>query len=622
MISDEDIQKVSAATDFVALVQETVPVVRKGHDYWCCCPFHHEKTASCKIDAAENLFHCFGCGEGGTVFSYVMKLYDMGFREAVHFLADRAHIEIEDTAAEGASTSEKRRIVECCEEACNFFSMQLLRGKSDGCKNARAYLAKRKFNIDIAKKWKLGYAPGHGSLIAHLQSKGFTPEEAEKANLAFVRNGRMQDRFFNRVMFPIFDSKGDCIAFGGRVIGDGEPKYLNSSDTLIFHKSNVLFGLDKAKSAMTATGCAAVVEGYTDVIACHEAGIENVVATLGTALTMQHIKLLSRYATRKIVYLFDGDEAGQRAAERALQFIDYKMTPEAGQSRCDLHAATIPGSMDPAEYIEAKGPDAMRQVLDNSGSLIDFGINRKISKHDLSTPEGRSRALVDAISILAPIKDSILAKDYASKIAFLTRVNEADALEQLKNLKPPRRDSGDEIQDFVPNVRVHEAPGTKAASPANREPVELSAAEIDRRKNERELVSLGVNYPALALSRGDDLLGIQWHVPLHKVIIEKITDMLMDDLNLSSTVALNRISQEIPGSDSIITSALADSDEDAKANFNILITNVIVDDLDAVQETLTYDMAVETDNKKRAEILNKISEIAQKKIKITSQNEQ
>lgn len=264
----------------------------------------------------------------------------------------------------------------------------------------------------------------------------------------------------------------------------------------------------------------------------------------------------------------------------------------------------------------------MRQVLDNSGSLIDFGINRKISKHDLSTPEGRSRALVDAISILAPIKDSILAKDYASKIAFLTRVNEADALEQLKKVTPPRRDADDDVQDFIPqqNIKLPANEATQAAKAE--EPAPLSAAEIDRRKNERELVSICVNYPALALSRGDDLLGVEWHVSLNKVVIEKLTDMLMDDLNLTSQVALNRVSQEIPGSDSIITSAICESEEDAKAKFEILITNVIIDDLDAVQESLTFDMAVETDNKKRAEILNKISEIAQKKIKITSQTEQ
>ena len=170
------------------------------------------------------------------------------------------------------------------------------------------------------------------------------------------RDGRLRDRFFNRVMFPISDIQGDCIAFGGRVIGKGEPKYLNSQETPIFHKSQVLYGLDKAKAAMASTGDAVVVEGYTDVIALHEGGIENVVATLGTALTLRHIRILSRHASKRIVYLFDGDAAGQRAADRALQFVDDSMTPEAGKSRIEVCAVTLPDNLDPASSSPPEAP--------------------------------------------------------------------------------------------------------------------------------------------------------------------------------------------------------------------------------------------------------------------------
>ena len=613
MISDEDIQKVSAATDFVSLVSETVPVKQKGRDFWCCCPFHQEKTPSCKIDPAENLWHCFGCGEGGTVFTYVMKLHNVTFREAVHMLADRAHVDIDDTSEGGVPTSKKSRLKECCKQACEFFSEQLLRGKSSGCNNARAYLHSRKFNIDVAKRWNLGFAPGNGQLVQKLSELGFTNDEIEKTNLGYNRQGTLSDRFFNRVMFPIFDIRGDCVAFGGRVLGEGNPKYLNSSETVIFHKSNVLYGLDKAKSDIVSSGYAVVVEGYTDVIACHEAGIKNVVATLGTSLTMQHIKLLSRYASKKIVYLFDGDEAGQRAAERALQFIDYQMTPEAGQSRCDLHAATIPNNMDPAELIDSKGAEAMREILDNSGSLIEFGIKRRIAKHDLSNPEGRSRALVDAISILAPIKDSILAKDYASLIASITRASESDAIAQLSKLKNPKKANKAPENNFNKSEENFKPQTTNITT----EHHEVDEREKNRLQNENKIVSLGLQNPILTLSKADDLLNINWHNNLNRTVIENALDILSDDLSTSSTVLINRILKENPKAESVVTSAISLDEEDAKEDFTVIMNNLLFDDMTEKQDNLNVDLASEFDNVKRAEILKQITEIAKKKAELS-----
>ena len=605
MISDDDIQKVNAATDFVSLVSETVPVKQKGRDFWCCCPFHQEKTPSCKIDPAENLWHCFGCGEGGTVFTYVMKLHNVNFREAVHMLADRAHVDISDTAEGGAPTSEKNRLKECCKAACDFYHEQLLRGRSSACDNARKYVASRHFNIDVAKRWNLGFAPGNGTLIKKLGELGFTPDEMMKTNLAFNRSGTLSDRFFNRVMFPIFDIRGDCIAFGGRVLGKNDPKYLNSSETSIFHKSNVLFGLDKAKNSIVSTGYAVVVEGYTDVIACHEAGIQNVVATLGTSLTMQHIKLLSRYASKKIVYLFDGDEAGQRAAERALQFIDYQMTPEAGQARCDLHAATIPNNMDPAEYIEAKGADAMKDILENSGPLIEFGIQRRIAKHDLSTPEGRSRALVDAISILAPIKNSILAKDYATLIASMTRASESDAIAQLNKLQPPKK------YEKQPDPAPANAPVPTQAPVQTTDTIDKH--EQNRVKNERQIVALSLQHPLLALQKADDLISLNWHNNLNKTTVEKALSILSDDLQTTSTVLINRIIKENPKVKGVVTSAMSMDEEEAEENFAIILNNLILDDVTEKQENLNIQLASEFDNVKRAEILEEITKLAKKK---------
>ena len=440
-ISDDDVRRVREASDLVALFGERTPVRQRGRDFWCCCPFHEERTPSCKIDPSAQLWHCFGCGEGGDVFSYVMKLEDLSFPEAVRWLAERAGVQITESGGPQLPRGRKARLKEVCKRAAEFYHTQLMRSKSpDAAPRARVPGQPRRLGGSVPNDWDLGFAPGRGALVRHLRQLGFSNEEMVEANVATDGGGRgLRDRFYNRVMFPIRDVQGECIAFGGRVIGQGEPKYLNSQETPIFHKSEVLYGLDKAKAAMAATGVAIVVEGYTDVIALSEAGVKNVVATLGTALTARHIRALSRHAQHKIVYLFDGDAAGQRAADRALQFIDRSMTPEAGRSKIELFAVTLPDDLDPADFVRQRGADELRSCLEGAQPLLKYGIERRLARHDLSTAEGRSRAMAEALQVLAPIKDSLLAKDYAVQIAGRVRAREEDALEALSRLTPPAR---------------------------------------------------------------------------------------------------------------------------------------------------------------------------------------
>ncbi len=473
-INEADIARVREATDLVAVVQDVVPLKQKGRDLWCCCPFHQEKTPSMKVDPSTQLWHCFGCGEGGDVFGFVMKSEDLSFPEAVRLLAERAHIDIAEEEGRGPRTTQnqKLRLKEVCRATAEFYHDELLRNRSPEADAARKYLAGRELKTPVAKRWKLGFAPGRGALVRHLTSKGFSGDEMTLANVALPgRDGRLRDRFFNRIMFPIFDASGDCIAFGGRVVGKGEPKYLNSQETPLFHKSKVLYGLDKAKAAMAATGIAIVVEGYTDVIALAEAGITNVVATLGTALTAQHIRLLSRHASKQIIYLFDGDEAGQRASDRALGFIDSSMTPEAGRTKTELAAVTLPDNLDPAEFVAARGADALQQLLAQAKPLLEYGIDRKLARVDMRNTNARMQAMVEAINLLAPIKDSILAKHYAVEIAGRTQVREEDALELLAKLQPPRRYDGRE---------------EGGSAPAQPQPTAPRAVEIAGRTQVRE----------------------------------------------------------------------------------------------------------------------------------------
>jgi DNA primase len=394
----------------------------------------------------------------------------------------------------------------------------------------------------------LGYAPGRGALVSYLRSKGFSYEEMVLANVAMGpregQRGPTRDRFYERVMFPIFDVRGECIAFGGRVIGQGEPKYLNSQETPIFHKSEVLYGLDKAKAGMTATGTAVVVEGYTDVIALHEAGVNNAVATLGTALTRQHIRALSRYASKRIVYLFDGDAAGQRAADRALQFIDYSMTPESGKSRVELLAVVLPDDLDPADFVAQRGADALRSHLDAAQPLLQFGIDRRLERHDLGSPEGRSHALADALSVLAPIKDSLLAKEYAVQIAGRVRAREEDAIEQLSKLQEPRQ-----YESAQPAAQPTPAQEARARF------ADLPGTERNRMRIEREFLSVCAQNPAIALEHAGTMAQVKWHSTLYGQIAASMLQTLSEDAQASAAMLVTRAAAAVPQAASILTSA-------------------------------------------------------------------
>lgn len=551
-LSDEDIQRVREASDIVAVIGERVPVKQRGRDFWCCCPIHNEKTPSLKIDPALQLWHCFGCGAGGDIFGYVMKTEDMSFPEAVRRLAERAHVDIAETGGRaGASSSRKARLKDICAETAVFYHLQLMRNPAQPAADARAYLGGRGLGGEVPKRWNLGFAPGNGALVRHLSSKGFKPDEMMEANVATKgRDGRLRDRFYNRVMFPIADVQGDCIAFGGRVIGKGGPKYLNSQETPVFRKSQVLYGLDKAKAAMTATGVAVVVEGYTDVIALHEGGLQNAVATLGTALTMRHIRVLGRHAQKKIVYLFDGDAAGQRAADRALAFIDESMTPEAGKSRIELCAVTLPDNLDPAEFVAARGADALRELVAGAQPLLEYGIERRLSEHDLSKAEGRMRALSEALGVLAPIKDSLLAKDYAVRIAGRVRAREEDVLEQLARLSPIRRDSSEVEEDGGSDVRGSSAQQHHSA-PARA----ISRAESNRRKFEREFLSVIAQHPLLALQHADALAQVQWHDERHSALAQSLLNTLVEDPAASASTVVANAAAVVPQAAGMLTSS-------------------------------------------------------------------
>ncbi|MCL2654436.1 MAG: DNA primase [Coriobacteriia bacterium] len=425
-LSDEDITKVRDATDIVALVGERVALKQRGRQWWGCCPFHQEKTPSFKVDPASGLWYCFGCSEGGNAFTYVMRTEGMEFTEAARFLAERAHIELKVDPRSAARKAQTDALRAVCAETARWYNEQLLRVKGAAQDSARAYLSKRGFGTQVATDWQLGYAPGLGQLVAHLKSKGFKPADMVTANVAFERGGIYRDRFYERVMFPITDLQGRPIAFGGRVIeglsaapdaGMPAAKYLNSNDTPIFHKSDHFYGIARARRSIIEQSCALVVEGYTDVIALHAAGFTTAVATLGTALNAAQVRLLSRFAKR-IVYIFDGDEAGQKAADRAVEFIEQIVMPEFASNPLQLDVVLIPGGADPAELVASEqGRERMQGLIDSASSLFEFAIERRLKRWDLKRPEQRQSALRDAAEVVASLQGSLLGSDYAQLIA-------------------------------------------------------------------------------------------------------------------------------------------------------------------------------------------------------------
>ena len=408
MISDEDKDRVRAATDLVALVQETVELKPRGHEFWGCCPFHGEKTPSFHIIPATQVWHCFGCGEGGDCFTYVMKRENLSFPESIRYLADRAGIELQEDDRYQRTGTKRNRLIEVCEETASFYHTLLMRGKDA---RGRDYCKQRELDAATCNKYHLGFAPGRGALVSHLSRAGFTPREMIDANVAFQnRNGRLVDRFYDSVMFPIFDEQGRCIAFGGRALDkDKTPaKYLNTSETPIFHKGKNLYGFNWAKEHIVAEGEVIVVEGYISAMSCWKAGIENIVAVLGTALTEAHVRTLTRF-TKKIVYMFDGDAAGQKAARRAIQFIE--------KDDIDLRCVTLPGGMDPDDYVRAEGVDNLRALISASEPLMDFVFRKLEEESDIATPGGRAKAMRSALELIYPLRASYMIDGYYMQIA-------------------------------------------------------------------------------------------------------------------------------------------------------------------------------------------------------------
>ena len=416
-IKEEDIDLLRERADIVEVVSAYTHLKRSGgHTFKGLCPIHSEKTPSFTVDTARGLAHCFGCGWGGNVYQFIQEKESLPFPDAVEWLARKVGYQLryeDETPGERKVKGLRMRILEANRIAAELFHTTLM--ESPHATEARTYLGKRGFDREVARRWQLGYSPGRDALCKLLTSKGFTKEEIVAANLGRVsdRDGSLYDAFRQRLMFPTWDLQNEVVAFGARALGDEQPKYLNTSETPAFSKSRFMYGLNRAKSAISRDAAAIVVEGYTDVIALHEAGITEAVATNGTALGESHLTLLRKF-TERVVLVFDADEAGAGAAMRG--FGDVK-DPLFRQVGLDILVATVPSGRDPADLVREDGPEAMQKVIEAAAPIWDAKLEHTILSKQIDTPEARSRAVAAAVEVLRSHPDPVARHEYAFTVA-------------------------------------------------------------------------------------------------------------------------------------------------------------------------------------------------------------
>ena len=398
MISRDTIDEILLRNDIESLISGYIPLKRAGTNLKGLCPFHNEKTPSFVVYPADNSFFCFGCGVGGNAITFIRQIERLDYPDAVEFLAKRAGITIvRDNDREQyrpKSAISKDRLRQMNVDAAKYFHAMLFADNPDSREALRYFTEQRRLSLATIKHFGLGYAPnGFDNTIKYLLSKGYTREEMSEGFLAMKsEKGGYYDAFRNRVMFPIIDTAGSVIAFGGRVMDDSKPKYRNSTDTPVFKKSYNLFALNFAR--MTCSEEIILCEGYMDVIALHAAGFTNAVATLGTAITAEQARLMKRY-TKKVIICYDADEAGQKATQKAIRLLE-----EVGLS---VSVIRIPGSKDPDEYIKTFGNEKFREVIQGSKTRFEYELDNIMAKFDINLPQDKINALRETENLISGV---------------------------------------------------------------------------------------------------------------------------------------------------------------------------------------------------------------------------
>ncbi|MDF2891273.1 MAG: primase [Clostridia bacterium] len=445
--SEQLISEIIEKNDIVDVISDYMSLKKSGSNYMCLCPFHSEKSPSFSVSSTKQIFNCFGCGVGGNVITFVQKMERLEFIEALKFLADRAGIEVNDTKNEQQlkKLDFYKALYRINQETARFFYSNLNKSKAP-----MEYLKGRGLNDNTLKSFGLGYSLNEwNSLMNYLRQKGYSQELMQKAGLIAKseKSSGYYDKFRNRVMFPIIDLKGNVIAFGGRVMDDSKPKYLNSPETPVFNKGNNIYGLNFVKKQQNIENII-IVEGYMDVIALHQYGITNAVASLGTAFTENQAKLLKRFSN-EIIIAYDADIAGQSATLKGLAILE--------KEGCDVKVLTIPSGKDPDEFVRKEGVEAFRERIRKSVSLIEYKIDNAKKDLNIDNIQDRIRFTKEFSSILKDLESNVEIDAYIKKYSNIMRVNEVAIYAELNRLKEKHK-NGNNKHNIVNNKDAQEKP--------------------------------------------------------------------------------------------------------------------------------------------------------------------
>ncbi|MDP9949166.1 MULTISPECIES: DNA primase [Streptomyces] len=509
-INDDDVKAVRDAVPIDSVVSEYLQLRNAGGgNLKGLCPFHDEKSPSFQVSPSKGLFHCFGCQEGGDTIAFVMKIDHLSFSETVERLAAKAGITLryeEGGYNPSHQRGERIRLIEAHQAAAEFYVRAL---ESPEAEIGRTFLAERGFDQDAAAHFRVGYSPaGWDHLTRYLRGKGFSDKELITSGLS--QDGRRGpiDRFRGRLMWPISDTAGDIVGFGARKLRDDDngPKYLNTPETPIYKKSQVLYGIDLAKKDIAKASRAVVVEGYTDVMACHLAGVTTAIATCGTAFGNDHIKILRRLlmdnGSARVIFTFDGDAAGQKAALRAFED-DQKFAAET-------YIAIAPDGMDPCDLRLVKGDDSVRDLVEPRTPLFEFALRQIVGRYDLETPAGRAAALDEAAAVVAKIKTSSVQREVAVQLAGLVGILDQEfVVRRVAQLARWARDKGGERGG---RGGPQGGRGPRGGAPQQAAPAPaFSGPALNLRspahRTERELLKLALQKPAL-VSPAFDAYGV------------------------------------------------------------------------------------------------------------------
>ena len=513
------LDELAARNPIEEVVGQYVNLTRKGANLFGLCPFHSEKTASFSVAPDKQIFYCFGCHKGGGVVQFIMEQESLDFPDAVRFLAKRAGMEVPDDRAAGSGYKRQERLRELCRQAARYFREQLF---SPAGAPGQQYIMKRALSRQTVTRFGLGYAPeGWSNLIDAMTAQGYTKEELLEVGLVVrSQKGGLYDRFRNRVMFPIIDVRGNVIGFGGRVLDDSTPKYLNSPESVIFNKRKNLFALNVAKKSKQ--GRIILTEGYMDAIALHQYGFDCAVASLGTSLTEEHANLLAKY-TKQVVITYDGDEAGQNATRRAIDLLE--------KTGVQVKVLRMQGAKDPDEFLKKYGPDRFRLLLEQSENHVLYRLDSLRRKYDLQADDQRVEFLKQAAYLVASLPNAVEREIYGAKAAQVGGISEeAMKLEVQKAAKQLRSRQKKQWDQKALAPAAAAQPGVR----------EIRYDNVRSARAEEGVLQLVLKEPAL-LDRCPEAVSQRFSSPL----LARVLDLLRQQYEEGLTVQLGALGDRL-----------------------------------------------------------------------------